>query len=122
MCHTELSRNIQVACTMLNASIGAFAEFVYCSACYAVVICRNLVNRDYEPSFTTNIAPWALINQCLLLTKYNGHDLRFRQNIILSRLTKSEKLCNNKLLTVFSCDRGVQVVMFSSFLVLIVVV
>lgn len=70
---------------VMNAGIWAFTEFVHHSARYVVVISGHIIKLNGKTSLTTNIAPWAFINQRVLLTKYNGHNFRLSQNMILSR-------------------------------------
>ena len=55
------------------ANIRTFAKFIDRTTCYAFVICGDVIDRNDEAKFTANIASRTLIDECLLLSKHNGH-------------------------------------------------
>lgn len=54
-------------------NIRTFTKLINRTTCYAFVICSDVIDRNNEAKFTTNIASRTLIDECLLLSKHNGH-------------------------------------------------
>lgn len=93
MRYAKLSRDVEMTCAVMFTSVRTFTELIKSRACNIAMVCCNSINTDHKTSLTTNIASWAFVSECFLLSKHNRHDFRFVQNMIPSKLAKSEKLC-----------------------------
>lgn len=51
-----------MTCAMNFANIRTFAKFIDRTTCYAFVICGDMIDRNDETKFTTDIASWTFID------------------------------------------------------------